>query len=214
MAHSPFAIRQPRRSDAPTMHELHTASVTMLCTTHYPLPLIQRWILLLGHPSYAFTAVVLTLLIFSGLGSLLAPAAWKRRNFASAALLVLALLVPWLIDSLAPYALALPALLRAGLGSLTLAPLAILMGMPFPWGLAWLERVAPSLVPWAWAVNGCASVIASVLAAVLALSFGFSLVLLLGATAYGLAWAVLAGAQRAGPAAPTDSGQRTPLPSP
>ena len=76
---------------------------------------------------------------------------------------------------------------------ISLAPLAILMGLPFPLGLAWLERDAPDLVAWAWAVNGCASVIASVLAAILALSYGFTLVLLLGAGAYSLAVLVLPG---------------------
>ena len=67
---------------------------------------------------------------------------------------------------------------------LTLAPLGMLMGLPFPLGLAWLDDHAPKLVPWAWAVNGCASVVASVLAAMLALEFGFSVVLWLGAAMY------------------------------
>ena len=65
------------------------------------------------------------------------------------------------------------------------------MGLPFPLGLAWLERDGPQLVPWAWAINGCTSVVASVLAAILAMSQGFSAVQLLGAAAYGLAWLVL-----------------------
>jgi hypothetical protein len=58
------------------------------------------------------------------------------------------------------------------------------MGLPFPWGLESLNKQDPTLIPWAWAVNGCASVMASVLAAILSLSFGFSLVLWLGAGAY------------------------------
>ena len=60
------------------------------------------------------------------------------------------------------------------------------MGLPFPFGLAANGRKGPppGLVPWAWAVNGCASVIASVLAAILSLTYGFSLVLWLGAAAY------------------------------
>jgi GNAT superfamily N-acetyltransferase len=44
MAHTTFAIRRARRADAPITHDLHTASVTALCTTHYPLSLIRRWI--------------------------------------------------------------------------------------------------------------------------------------------------------------------------
>jgi hypothetical protein len=58
------------------------------------------------------------------------------------------------------------------------------MGMPFPLGLAWLKQECPELVPWAWAVNGCASVIASVLAAIISISYGFTTVLMLGAGAY------------------------------
>jgi len=83
-----------------------------------------------------------------------------------------------------------------------------MMGIPFPLGLAWIERAAASFdyapdgrsaqddarptaaTPWAWAVNGCASVVASVAAAILALSYGFTAVLLLGALAYALAGVV------------------------
>jgi len=69
------------------------------------------------------------------------------------------------------------------------------LGVPFPQGIAWLERRASGLIPWAWGVNGAASVIASVGAALLVLSFGFSWVLMVGALCYGGAW-VVALAQR------------------
>jgi hypothetical protein len=154
------------------------------------IPLIQRWILLLGHATYAFTAVVLTLLLFSSLGSLLAARAWLPRRGALGALVGLALLTPWIVEQLAAGTLGLPLPLRAGLATLSLAPLGVLMGLPFPLGLAWLERRAPQLVPWAWAINGCASVVASVLAAILGLSLGFTAVLWLGAGAYAAAWLV------------------------
>jgi hypothetical protein len=58
------------------------------------------------------------------------------------------------------------------------------MGVPFPRGIGWLEGRAIGLIPWAWAVNGAASVVASVGAALLALSFGFSWVLIAGAMCY------------------------------
>ena len=57
------------------------------------------------------------------------------------------------------------------------------MGMPFPLGLGGIQADAPRLVPWAWGINGCASVVSAILATVLALHFGFSTVLL---TAVGL----------------------------
>jgi hypothetical protein len=67
---------------------------------------------------------------------------------------------------------------------LLLASPGLLMGIPFPAGLRRLGAESPDLVPWVWAVNGAASVVASVLAALLALSFGFRLVLLVGAACY------------------------------
>jgi hypothetical protein len=155
------------------------------------IPLIQRWILLLGHPTYAFTVVVLAVLALSGLGSALARSAWLPKRMAFLGLVLLALLTPWLAARLPGAILGWPFFARAILAVLSLAPLAILMGMPFPLGLAWLERNAPDLVPWAWAVNGCASVVAAVLAAILALSYGFTVVLLLGAAAYAGAFGVL-----------------------
>jgi hypothetical protein len=161
------------------------------------IPLIQHWILLLGNATYAFSLVVAVLLSFSGLGSGLARAAWLPRRAAFSLLIVLALLTPWLAARLSGAILGWPLALRILLGGLSLAPLAFLMGLPFPLGLAWLERRAPGLVPWAWAVNGCASVVASVLAAMLALSGGFTAVLLIGAGAYLLAFLVI-GRARAG----------------
>jgi hypothetical protein len=155
------------------------------------IPLIQRWILLLGHPAYAFAAVVLTLLLFSGVGSALARRSWLPRRAAMGLLVVLALLTPLVVEQLAAGTLGLPFPARAALATLSLAPLGLLMGLPFPWGLAWLEGAAPQLLPWAWAINGCASVVTSVLAAILALSGGFSQVLWLGAAAYAGAWLVL-----------------------
>jgi hypothetical protein len=84
-------------------------------------------------------------------------------------------------------ALGWPEFLRAAVSLAALAPLSFAMGLPFPGGLAWLNEDAPSLIPWAWAINGCASVIASVLAAIFALSWGFTVVMLMGAAAYALA---------------------------
>jgi hypothetical protein len=159
------------------------------------IPLIQRWILLLGHPTYAFTAVVLILLVFSSLGSLLARAAWLRPRWALAAVTLLAVVTPLLLDRLFGATLGWPLLLRGGAAALALAPLAVSMGLPFPLGLVWLEEKAPAWVPWAWAVNGCASVVSGVLAAILSLSYGFSTVLLLGAACYAGAWWVRFGSR-------------------
>ena len=70
---------------------------------------------------------------------------------------------------------------------LVIAPLAFLMGMPFPLGLARVARLRPRLVPWAWGVNGWASVLSAVLAALLAVHFGFTAVIASGCVLYLLA---------------------------
>jgi len=77
-----------------------------------------------------------------------------------------------------------------------LSPLGFLLGTPLPGGIRLLERHAPQLIPWAWAVNGCASVISSILAVIGAVTFGFSRVLTAGAATYFLAWMVAASLHR------------------
>jgi hypothetical protein len=153
------------------------------------IPLLQRFILFLGQPVYAFAAVVASLLLFSGLGSLASPWLPPRRT------------LPVLVVTILIYPLGLPLLFQTLLGAplavrllatgLSLAPLGLLLGTPFPGGLTWLRERAPGLIPWAWAVNGCTSVLASVLAAMIALSAGFAWVLVAGALAYAGAWLAL-----------------------
>jgi hypothetical protein len=154
------------------------------------IPLIQRWILLLGHPTYAFSAVVLVLLFCSGVGSLFARAAWLPKRAALGGLVAWAVLTPLLTAWLTSSALGWTPLGRSAAAILALIPLGLLMGLPFPLGLEFMETRLPAWIPWAWAVNGCASVIASVAAAILALTVGFNLVLWTGAAAYAGAWGI------------------------
>ncbi len=155
------------------------------------IPLVQRLILLVGKPAYALAVALLGLLLFSGLGSLLSSRApWRG---ALAALAVIALVYPMVLPGLFRWALGLPLSWRFVVGALSLAPLGVLMGMPFPKGMGWLQRSAPGLIPWAWGVNGAVSVVAAVLASLLALSAGFSVVLVAGALCYGVALIVVRG---------------------
>ena len=73
---------------------------------------------------------------------------------------------------------------KMGFSVLLIAPLAFAMGMPFPLGLASVAGRTPVLVPWAWAVNGFASVVAAILATVLAIHWGFNAVLILATVLY------------------------------
>jgi len=153
------------------------------------IPLMQRFILFLGHPIYAFATVLFSLLLFSGIGSLLAR---RFRPVMALALLCGAILIyPALLPVAFRALLGWPLALRLVAAAVGLAPLGLLMGVPFPLGLAALEARAPGLIPWAWAINGCASVLASILAAMLALSWGFWGVLLLATAAYAGALAAI-----------------------
>jgi hypothetical protein len=67
---------------------------------------------------------------------------------------------------------------------LLIAPLAFAMGMPFPLGLSRVSARVPQLVPWAWGVNGCASVLSAVLAMMLAIHFGFTVVVAIAVALY------------------------------
>ncbi len=148
------------------------------------IPLLQQMILVLGHPTYAAAAVLAGLLLASGAGSLLAPrlGSWLPAALAvlAASALGAAAALPRILDS----ALGLPLPGRIAVLAAVILPLGLLMGMPFPAGIRLLGRTAPHLVPWAWGINGCASVVASILAAMVALEWGFPVVLTLGGIAY------------------------------
>jgi hypothetical protein len=171
---------------------------------------IQRFVLFLGHPTYALTVVIFLLLLSSGAGSV-----FSRRWLPDAARGWIPLLL--LIAAICLYTVLLPGLLSSFIGlaffaklfvsALVLVPLGFVMGMPFPTGLRSFARTSvPELpaselgepvnhegnaVEWAWAMNAASSVLGSVLAMVVALHFGLNVTLACGAVAYLLALAFL-----------------------
>lgn len=158
---------------------------------------IQRLQLLLGAPVYSVAVVLGGFLAFAGLGS-----QWSRRlargdgSEGTLGLIALAIgvlsvaylfLLPWL--SRYPLDMTLPQ--RMALCLAIIAPLAVAMGMPFPLGLAALARRRAEAIPWAWGINGCASVVAALLAPLLAMDVGFSGLVLLALGLYLSAWMVV-----------------------
>lgn len=160
------------------------------------IPVLQRFILYLGQPATSFTVVVSALLIAAGIGSGYLA---KRLSLLIVLPLIALLMVvyPLLLPSLFEATLRFPFAGRIVVTVLALLPLGVLLGVPFPAGLTLVAKGSPGLVPWVWAVNGCASVISAVLAPMVALTWGFSAVLLGAALAYGSAglvvWVWLAG---------------------
>jgi hypothetical protein len=171
---------------------------------------IQRFVLFLGHPTYALTVVIFLLMVSSGAGSLTSRR-WIARPQRGWIPLLIVVVV------LATYILLLPGRLAELVGmnfeyrllvsSLLLIPLGFVMGMPFPTGLRALaaspETQSPitqdatdNAVEWAWAMNAAASVLGSVLAMVLAIEFGLTVTLACGAGAYLMALVTLPAVHR------------------
>jgi spermidine synthase len=93
--------------------------------------------------------------------------------------------------SLFRWLMPLPDTLKIAVSLVLIAPLAFCMGLPFPLALVRVAAVRPGLVPWAWGINGCASVLSAILAILLAMSLGFSAVLLIAIGLYLVAAATL-----------------------
>jgi SAM-dependent methyltransferase len=159
---------------------------------------IQKFLLLLAHPLYAVAVVLCSFLLFAGIGSRFSgrvqasdARAFRRPVTAAvAAIGIFSLLYATFLPGLFELLMPLPEALRILLAIALIAPLAFAMGIPFPLGLARTARGAPALVPWAWGVNGCASVVAAILATLLAIHFGFAAVVVLAVLLYALAAAV------------------------
>ena len=165
---------------------------------------IQRFVLFLGHPTYALTVVVFLMLLSSGAGSMVSRR-WcdeptrvgTTLAFIVAAIVIYVFALPHLLSVL----VGLPFLLKLVISAALLVPLGFAMGMPFPSGLRALshssssgdkgERTQGGAVEWAWAMNAASSVLGSVLAMVVAIQFGLNLTLACGAGAYVIAMALL-----------------------
>jgi spermidine synthase len=150
--------------------------------------LIQKFILFLGHPVYSVTAIVATMLVCSGVGSYHSPrlsASWSRLVF-------------WgIVALLSIYAVALSPILRNLLQLefgwrlllcvFLISPLAFLMGLPFPVGIARLSRKPSWSIPWAWGINGYFSTVSASLATLVSMELGFLALSIFALSAYTVA---------------------------
>lgn len=153
--------------------------------------LIERFTFFLNDPSLAFALVLSAMLIASGAGSAFSgrfvprPRAGIRLACGVAATLAAfsGLLLPRLLD----LALAWPDPAKVALAVAVAAPLGFFMGMPFPLALSTYRGARSPFIPWAWSVNGALSVVATPLANILAVSYGYSLVFFASLGLYALA---------------------------
>ncbi|MCH7822117.1 MAG: SAM-dependent methyltransferase [Proteobacteria bacterium] len=156
---------------------------------------IQKFILFLSHPLYAVAVVLSGFLVFAGLGSALSePLARKLEArgrsavvCAAGAIALLTLLYVFVLPWVFRWGIGYADGVKIGLSIALIAPLAVAMGMPFPLGLKRVAETAPDFIPWAWGINGFASVMSAVLATLLAIEFGFTFVLMLALILYAIA---------------------------
>jgi hypothetical protein len=139
---------------------------------------IQKFILFLHHPLYAVSIVLASFLIFAGLGSLLSQKKRLPVLWPVAGIIVAGMIYLFGLQMIFASMIGLPFAAKAAVTVLLIGPLAFCMGMPFPLALVEVGKEAQSFVPWAWAVNGCASVVGAVLATLLAVQFGFMIVVI------------------------------------
>jgi hypothetical protein len=150
---------------------------------------LQRFVLLLGHPVYSLTVTLFSLLLGTGVG-----AAWSRRvkdealtRSASVALLLVAAVGVFVIAGVTPvisWAIPFARATRIAIAVGLLAPIGMLLGIPMPTGLRLLQARAPEMVTWAWGINGALSVLGATLAIFIAMNWGFRATLLAASTTY------------------------------
>jgi len=152
------------------------------------IALLQKYAVFVGGPVYAMAVTLFAVLVFSGIGSLLA------RRLAQAIPHALTVILLALVGAIVAEAMfvnhAVPRLmslshsLRCGVTVLAVAPLAVLMGMPFPTGLRVAQRLGFAIVPWAWGVNAVTTTLGSMLCVLVSMEWGFTASLFAAAAVY------------------------------
>ncbi len=154
------------------------------------IALMQKFILLLHHPIYSFSVTLAIFLLFAGIGSQVSGRLLKRWKIKPVLLLsclgigLIGFSYLWLLGPVFEMASTLAMPYKILLSAMLLGPLAFLMGMPFPTGLSLLAQHAQHYIPWAWGINGCASVISASLSTLLAIDMGFNAVIGIGLMLY------------------------------
>jgi hypothetical protein len=150
--------------------------------------LIQKFVLFLGHPTYALTVIIFSMLVASGLGSYfsrrLVAGGPNRLGWVLAGVWATVSTLAFLAGPISESAVGWPLPLKMLVSAALVTPAAFLMGIPFPTGLAILERRFPNSVRWAWALNAAASVLGSAGAIFLAIYIGLLATMLVGAILY------------------------------
>lgn len=177
------------------MHYLGYFSALGLGFILVEICLIQKFILFIGYPVYSMATVLSSLLVSAGVGSYLSgkfiQSAQKRLAIIVIGIAALIIFELTLSPRIFHLLLGVPLILRIVCSVGLIAPLGILMGMPFPLGISLVHRTSSELIPWAWGINGYATVVGSPLCLILAITVGFKFELLLAGVIYILGLVVI-----------------------
>jgi len=151
--------------------------------------ILQRFVLLLGHPVYSLTVTLFSLLLGTGIG-----AAWSRRLSGSrlkrttaaalAAIAILSLSSLVVLTPIVRWAIVFPRPVRIAIAVAVLVPVAMVLGIPMPAGIQMLRRRGPEMITWAWGMNGALSVVGAALAIFIGMNWGFGAALITAASIY------------------------------
>ncbi len=159
------------------------------------LILMQKFVLLLGHPIYSMAVVLSSLLFFSSLGSLFTERFVSQRyNIIRAIVFIVFIIGIYIIvfKPLISITLHMSLITKIIFSTTLMALPSFFMGMLFPLGIKITEKLYKSLIPWMWGINGIASTLGGVMSMIISLLFGFNAALIVGLIIYGLgAFAIL-----------------------
>ncbi len=154
--------------------------------------LIQKFVLFLGHPTYALTVIIFSMLLSSGLGSFaskhLVRGDLARLSRVMVIIVGAIVVLSFVISPISESGVSLPFPLKVLISVALISPVGFAMGMPFPTGLTLLEKIMPASVRWAWSINAASSVMGSAAAMFLAIYLGLQTTLVIGGLLYLAAW--------------------------
>lgn len=153
------------------------------------IPVIQKMTMYFGSPSLAFSFMLFSLLVSSGIGSRISGSKAVRKITDKSPIYLLAaaigvILVSFMIGAIMDKVNELSVYIKFIAGFATILPMGLLMGIPFPTGITRLKDVSEETIPFMWGVNGIFSVAGSALAVLISMKLGFDIALYTGALIY------------------------------
>ncbi len=155
------------------------------------IPIVQKASLYFGNPTIAFSSILFSILISSGIGSLMSGHKKVKKYTQESPMYLLVTAVGVVsvllaIDRVILLTNGFDTVLKLITMFLMLLPMGILMGIPFPAGMSKIKEITENkdVIPLMWGVNGIFSVIGSILAVSISMKFGFNITILAGAALY------------------------------